>query len=177
NQTRSTTWVRRTDQQVPVRSHSLEWPSGTVSWTLVPPRSSIGRVLTSVTAQLGYTERLSTSQQSGFAAGPIGTTLTQTNERGITPSLSLSWVKGVLTSLDASHVLSDQLSAGNLFHTLREQRNAVLALSFRPPRSLVRLKTDIRTNARYSVVINTTCLRAAGQALCVPYVDSRQTQT
>ncbi|PYP72153.1 MAG: cell surface protein SprA, partial [Gemmatimonadetes bacterium] len=62
----SVTWVLRTDQQVPIRSRSLEWPSGTISWSIVPPRSSIGRVLTSVTAQLGYRERVSTSEQSAF---------------------------------------------------------------------------------------------------------------
>ena len=59
----SVTWVLRTDQQVPVRSRSLEWPSGTISWSIVPPRSSIGRVLTSITAQLGYRERAHWSEE------------------------------------------------------------------------------------------------------------------
>jgi len=47
---------------------------------------------------------------------------------------------------------------------------------FRPPASIVRLKHDIRAAGRYSASANKTCLQAAGQEACVPYVDSRQTQ-
>ena len=86
-------------------------------------------------------------------------------------------MRGILSSFDASRVKSDQLAAGNRFHTLRDQRNAVLAFSFRPPKSILPLRTDIRTNVRYTLVTNTTCLQAAGQAQCVTYVDSRQSQT
>jgi hypothetical protein len=174
---RTVTWVLRSGQQVPVRSRSLEWPSGNLSWTLVPPRRSIGRLLTTVTAQLGYRERVSVSEQSAFSSGPVNTTVAKTTERSVTPSINLGWVRGVLTSFDAVRVRSEQIAAGNLFRTLRDQRNAVLAFAFRPPRTLLPLKTDIRTNARYTVVTNTTCLQAAGQSQCVPYVDSRQTQT
>ena len=174
---RTVTWVLRTDQQVPVRSRSLEWPSGTISWSLVPPRSSIGRVLTTITAQLGYRERVSTSEQAAFGGGALNTTLTRTVERGVTPSLSLGWVRGILSSFDASRVTSDQLAAGNLFHTLRDQRNAALVFSFRPPKSILPLRTDIRANARYTLITNTTCLQPAGQSDCVPYVDSRQSQS
>jgi len=174
---RTVTWVLRTDQQVPVRSRSLEWPSGTISWSIVPPRNSIGRVLTTITAQLGYRERVSSSEQSAFGGGAINTALTRTVERGVTPSVSLGWLRGILSSFDASRVTSDQITAGNLFHTLRDQRNAVLVFSFRPPKSILPLRTDIRTNARYTLITNTTCLQAAGQAECVLYVDSRQSQS
>ncbi len=174
--TRSITWVLRTDQQVPIRSRSLEWPSGNLSWSIVPPRSSIGRLLTSITAQLGYRERVSTSEQSAFG-GASNTTLTSTTERSVSPSVSMTWVQGILTSFDASRIRSDQSTAGSLFHTLRDQRNAALVFSFRPPKSILPLRTAIRANAHYTLVTNTTCIQAAGQAQCVPYVDSRQSQT
>jgi hypothetical protein len=174
--TRSITWVLRTDQQVPIRSRSLEWPSANLSWSIVPPRSSIGRLLTSITAQLGYRERVSTSEQSAFG-GASNTTLTSTTERSVSPSVSMTWVQGILTTFDASRIRSDQSTAGSLFHTLRDQRNAALVFSFRPPKSILPLRTAIRANAHYTLVTNTTCIQAAGQAQCVPYVDSRQSQT
>ncbi len=89
----------------------------------------------------------------------------------------MTWVQGILTSFDASRIRSDQSTAGSLFHTLRDQRNAALVFSFRPPKSILPLRTAIRANAHYTLVTNTTCIQAAGQAQCVPYVDSRQSQT
>jgi len=50
-----------------------------------------------------------------------------------------------------------------------------VTFSFRPP-TKGSWRSNIRTTAGYSVAANTTCLRRAGQAACVPYVDSRQTQ-
>jgi len=175
--TRSVSLVRRADQQVPVTSTSLEWPSGNVSWTFSPPRNSIGRVLTSLSAQLGYRERVTASHQASVGGSAAGTSFTGTTERGVTPSFTLSWAYGVFTSLSGSHLVTDQRSAGNLFHTLRDQRNATLAFSFRPPHSILPLRTGIRTNANYSEVTSTACLRTPGQDRCVPYADTRQTQT
>ena len=51
-----------------------------------------------------------------------------------------------------------------------------LQFAFRPPAGVVRLKTDIRTTARWSVSTGKTCLQSPGRATCVAYVDSRQSQ-
>ena len=48
--------------------------------------------------------------------------------------------------------------------------------AFRPPVSLGRWQSNIRTTARYSASDHTACLRSAGQTACVPYVDSRRVQ-
>src|SRR5205823_10547582 len=53
-ETEGVTWALRTDQQVPIRTSSREWPSGTFSWSFAPPRSTLGRVLASVNAQLAF---------------------------------------------------------------------------------------------------------------------------
>ena len=90
--------------------------------------------------------------------------------------MSLVWVHGVLTSFDASTNKSDQLTAGNLYHSSRSEQNASVAFAFRPPASLVRLKTDIRTTARWSVASGKTCLQSPSSPTCVAYVDSRHTQ-
>src|SRR5205807_2308649 len=52
--TNAVTWVLRGADQVPLRTHSTEWPSGSVSWVFIPPRGSIGRLLQNVSAQLGF---------------------------------------------------------------------------------------------------------------------------
>ena len=46
-----------------------------------------------------------------------------------------------------------------------------------PPAGVARFKNVIRTSARYVSSQNLVCLQAAGQETCVPYVDSRQSQT
>ena len=95
----------------------------------------------------------------------------------VRPAVALTWRWGVSTSVDASRTRSDQLNAGSLFHTQRNQQSANLAFAFHPPPQLVRLKNPIRATARYTVSDITTCLQAAGQTSCVPFVDSRQTQS
>ncbi len=172
--TRGITWLPRADGQLAISGWSREWPSGTVTWTISPSRSTlIGRVLTGLTAQLGVRRRHSASEQATLGGGR---TLTQSSERSFTPSATASWGNGILTSLDLARLRSEDVSAGNLFRTMRLQRAASLSFAWRPPASLVRLKSDIRTTARYSSTSNTTCLRASGQPTCAPFVDSRRTE-
>ena len=88
----------------------------------------------------------------------------------------------MLTTFDASTGRAEQIAAGNLFRTARDQQNASLTFAFRPPAWLQGeaggrgWRSNIRTTARYSVTDNSKCLRSAGQLACVPYVDSRQVQ-
>jgi hypothetical protein len=76
-----------------------------------------------------------------------------------------------------TRVNSDALNAGNLFRTARSQQSAGLAFSFRPPARIARLKNLIRAAAHYTTSRNAVCLQAIGQPTCIPYVDSRQSQT
>ena len=172
--TRRITWLRRTDGQLPISSWSREWPSANITWSLAPSRSTIGRILTGLTAQLGLRQRRSASEQATL--GGNGRTLTQSTERSLAPSATASWGNGMLTSFDLSRLRTEDSSAGNLFRTTRLQRVGTVSFAWRPPASLVRLKTDIRTTARYTYTLNTTCLQAAGQPLCTPFVDSRRTE-
>jgi hypothetical protein len=171
--TRGITWALRTDEQVPIRSRTRDWPNGSISWSITPPRNNIGRVLSSLTAQVAFRRSESANEQPTFRE--TGTSLNKTTDRTLTPSVSLSLVGGVLLTLDGARARTEQLAAGNLFRTARDQRSAALTFAFRPP-TLGRGRAPIRTTARYGLMGNTTCLRNAGQADCVPYVDSRQTQ-
>jgi motility/secretion related protein SprA len=171
--TGGTTWLLRLDGQVPTTTSSREWPSGNVSWTFSPPRTTIGRVLSGLTAQFSVRHRQTRNEQPGFRGG--GTAVTTTDERTLAPGVTASWAHGILTSFDGTRLRTEQVAAGNTFRNTRTQQNASIALAWRPPAALVRLKTDIRTTARYSYTQNATCLISSNQGPCRPYVDSRQT--
>jgi len=166
-------WILRSDSQVPIRTSSRDWPAATFSWNFTPPRRTVGRLLTALTAQVSVRRRITTSTQPGF--GAADTVQSSTTDKSVAPSVTLTWLKGILTSFDASSQQTDQLSAGNLFHSQRSSQNATLTFAFRPPSR--RFKNDVRTTAHYSALATTTCLKTASQKTCVPYVDSRQHQT
>jgi hypothetical protein len=168
-------WSLRTDQQLPIRTSSRDWPSGTINWTFAPPRNSVGKVLSSLSAGLTYRRSLTANEQPSFGS-ETGVTRTSTLDRTVAPTLSLTWAGVITTSFDASRGKSEQDAAGSLFRTTRNQQNAALTFSFRPPRSFGRWRSNIRTTARYTSADNAVCLRGAGQTACVPYVDSRQAQ-
>jgi hypothetical protein len=164
----------RADQQVPLRNRTREWPNGALTWSLTPSRRFVGRLLTSISLRAGYRRAQTVIEQPTFGS-PTNLTLNSTTDRSFTPSASLSWIGGVFTSFDVSRTSSDRLNAGSLFRSVRKAQNSTITFSFRPPR-MGRWRSNIRTTLGYSAADNTTCLRRAGQAECVPYVDSRQTQ-
>jgi Motility related/secretion protein len=180
--TQGVAWALRAGGQVPIRTRTRDWPNGSIRWMVTPSRRLVGRVLSSLAAQVAYRRTESANEQPPFGSA-LGVAVTRSAERAVNPSISLAWAGGVLTTFDATTGRTDQLAAGNLFRSARNQQNASLTFAFRPPAWLrgrgaagERWRSNIRTTARYSVTDNTRCLRSAGQALCVPYVDSRQVQ-
>jgi len=170
------TWMLRTDQQVPLHTRGRDWPSATVAWSIAAPRGAIARLLASLTAQVTYRRREAATEQSALGGDSAGAARTQLTERSLTPAVALTWVKGILSSFDAARLKTEQLAAGNLFRSERNQAAGNLVFAFRPPASLARMPRDIRATLRYQETRSTSCLQAAGQAACVPYVDSRQVQ-
>jgi len=173
--TRGVTWSLRAAGQVPIRTRTRDWPNGTITWAFTPPRNSIGKILSSVTAQVGFRRSETANEQPTFVQGAEGTRSSGT-DRTLTPSISLSWIGGIFMTFDATRGRSEQRTAGNEFRTARDLRSAALTFSFRPPGNFGKWRTPIRTTARYALSGNNTCLRSAGQADCVPYIDSRQVQ-
>jgi hypothetical protein len=171
--TRGIIWILRADEQVPITSRTREWPNGSINWSITPSRWLVGKLVSSVTARVGYRRVQSLNDQPAF--GVPGIALNSSLERTFTPSASITWIAGVFTSFDLSRTTADRIIAGNLFRSVRQAHNGTVTFSFRPP-TKGRWRSNIRTSAGYSVADNTTCLRRAGEETCVPYVDSRQTQ-
>lgn len=169
----SVTWLMRINDQVQIASWSREWPSGAITWTITPSPRNLGRLLTGVTVQLGVRDRQTATQQptlTGFESSS-----TRTTERSIAPSATLSWIRGILTAVDFSRLTSENTTAGNLFKSVHSQGSGNVSFAWRPPKALLNLKSNIRTTARYTYSLNTSCLLSAGTEVCIPYVDSRQT--
>jgi len=172
--TRGIAWTLRTDQQVAIRNRTREWPNGAITWSVSPSRAFVGRILSTISARVGYRRAESVNEQPTFGA-PASVALASTTDKAFTPSLALTWLGVVFTSVNLSRSSSDRVAAGNLFRNVRNGQNSTVSFSFKPPH-LGRWRSNIRTTAGYSVADNTICLRRAGQQACVPYVDSRQSQ-
>src|SRR5256886_1067153 len=108
-------WVLRTDHQVPLRTRGRDWPSATVAWSVAAPRGAIARPLASLTAQFTYRRREAATEQSALGGDSAGAARTQLTERSLTPAVSLTWVKGILSSFDASRLKNELRAAGQLF--------------------------------------------------------------
>ena len=177
--TRGVTWVLQGATQVPQVVTALDWPSGTVAWSLTPPRTGlgVGRLLSGITAQLTVRRHETSTRQTVSGGLQSVVSLTQATERSLAPSVTLSWFHGILTSADYTSDVTETAQSGSLFRTRNTASNAYVAFAFKPPEKLVHLPTPIRANARYTLTSTVTCIEAAGVSQCVPYVDTRQRQT
>lgn len=179
-QTSAVTWLLRGTTQSKVNAHSQDWPNGTLSWSYSPSRGGLGlgRLLNGITAQVNVRRHQASTAQPTLGLGTnLQSALTQATERAVAPSVTLSWVRGILTSTDYTSDRSETVQSGTLVRTQTTTSNAYVAFAFRPPQAIVKLPTDIRTNARYTVTSSLQCVVPVAQTKCVPYVDTQQRQT
>ena len=123
-------WLLHTNDQVPIRQFSREWPSGVMSWTFSPRGGLLRQLVTSLSAQVAYRRRLTASEQPTFSGTGQGTSVS-TLDRMLAPTVSLTWVHGVLTGFDQSVTHTEQISAGNAFRSRKAQQSQFI----RAPRS------------------------------------------
>ncbi len=167
----NTSWIRRGEGQGELRQTSREWPSGTVSW-LYSPRWALNKVVTNVTTQARYRKAITTTLQP-----TIGSSAARTDNRSTTvnPSVTVSWVGGVLTGAQYGRTLTDVVTSGNVTRTDRVDWGGNLGLSFRAP-SLLKLRSPLRGSAALTVSDAVVCLTRAGGGECTPISDSRRRQ-
>ena len=61
--TQGVAWALRAGGQVPIRTRTRDWPNGSVRWTLTPPRRGLGRVVSSLAAQVAYRRSENANEQ------------------------------------------------------------------------------------------------------------------
>jgi hypothetical protein len=169
----NTSWTLRTweAEQVRFDQQTREWPSGSLSWTY-SPRWALRKVISILTANARLTRSFSFSEQPGLAGGEPSRT--ENTARTVAPSVSLTWFGGVITSMQYSHATSDALTSGNTTRRDQEDWSGAMNFGFRLPRSLIRMRNDIRTTLSVNSSVVATCLLRAGTTECSPVSDSRR---
>ena len=179
---RSQGWAQRGDGQAENRQDDTQWPDLTGRWTWSPAGGFFRTVLSSVSASAAVQVRQATTVQPALAL-PGGATASAANEiRGLQESrsyplsLAITWLQRVTTSLtySSSSILDE--SAGNVTRTDRQDASAALMFSFRPPKDLLPLPSDVRTSLRYAHSTDDGCLTLAGGAGCVPISSASRRQ-
>ena len=175
-------WYQRGDGQAENREDDTQWPDLTGRWTWSPAGGLLKRLLASLSASAGVQVRQATTVQPPLEAG-LSTASDGADEiRGVQESRSyplsfaVTWIERVTTSVtwNRSSILDE--SAGNVTHTNRQDASAALTFSFRPPKDLLPLPSDVRTALRYARSDDDGCLTLAGGGDCVPISSASRRQ-
>jgi hypothetical protein len=158
-------------EQVRFDQRTREWPSGSLSWTY-SPRWALRKVISILSANARVTRTVSSSEQPGLAGGEPSRT--ENNTQAVAPSLSITWVGGITTSMQLSRARSDALTSGNTTRRDQDDWSGAMNFGFRLPQSLVRMKSDIRTTLSLNSSVVTTCLLRVDATECAPVSDSRR---
>jgi hypothetical protein len=171
---RSVAWSRRLGQaeQGQVTTRSREWPSLSLSWSL-NTSGVLGGVVSFINANGRLSETRTESRQGGLAEGEGS--LTESRARAVAPSVTITWIGGIVTGFQLSRGTTDQITSGNLTRRDQEEVGGSANFSFRPPSALVRLPNDIRSTLSYSRSVTDVCLILAGTTECSPVANSRRT--
>jgi hypothetical protein len=176
--TESTTWARRGESQTEINQLFQQWPSGSVSWVYTPPAFLRG-ALSGLSAQARYRRTVGSSFQPGLQSSgsdAIGGIFTENRSSNLTPSITLTWVAGVVTTGQFSRIRSEVTTSGNL--TLNDERSwgGSMSFSFRAPAMMFRLPNDIRTSLTVNATDATLCQQRAESPECAIVSDSRRRQ-
>ncbi|MDH3497735.1 MAG: cell surface protein SprA [Gemmatimonadota bacterium] len=167
------TWSARggATEQTELVQRSTEWPSGSVSWTY-SPRWGLRKVVSIVNANVRYVENETSSEQPGLAGGEASSTAS--TSRAVGPSLTLTWVGGIVTTFQLNDAQTNAITSGNTTRRDQDDWTATVNFAFRPPRSLIRLRNEIRSTLSYTSSAVVVCLLRAGSDECTPISDSRR---
>jgi hypothetical protein len=174
NDQRSQTFSRRlgTNEQAQVNQRNREWPSLGASWS-INMRGVLGGVVTLINANGRLARTLAESRHTGLTEGEES--VSETRGHSIQPSMTVTWIGGLVTTFTINRNTSEQLTSGNLTQRVQQDVGGVASFDFRPPSSIVRLPNDIRTTLSYNRSSTDICLVRAGSGECTPVANSRRT--
>jgi hypothetical protein len=177
---RNTVWFQRTEGQQRSEQRTREWPSLTASWVYTPS-SLLGKLVSSLSTQVRW--RVIERSTIRPRLDPIGTPadggedlLTEDNATVISPAITLILAGGVTASGSYSATDGERVTSGNTTNTDQSDWTASLSFGFRPPRSLIRTRSQIRTNVRFNSSKRVVCLVPLAGSECRTVSDSRRQQ-
>ena len=170
---RSITWTRRQGQaeQGQVSQRSREWPSLSLSWSL-NTSEVLGGVVSIINANGRLSDTRTESRSGGLAGGEES--VTESRAHAVAPSVTITWIGGIVTAFQLSRSTTDQITSGNLTRRDQEEVGGSANFQFRLPSALVRLPNDIRSTLSYNRSVTDVCLIRAGTTECSPVANTRR---
>ncbi|MFQ5549863.1 MAG: hypothetical protein ACE5FJ_01340, partial [Gemmatimonadales bacterium] len=170
------TFAKRGDRHTRVTQTSREWPSFTFRWSY-SPRAFVGSVLRGIEASASYRENVSRLAQPslGAAAGETSGAAERVSEsRNVTPTVTLNWRGGIVTTVQFTSSRVDQSGSGSVTQTEQISWTGTLNFSYRIPEAIARLRSPILTSVSYSRSNNGICLIRPGGSECTTVSDGRR---
>lgn len=172
---RSEIWSRRGtgNQQAKVVQRTRQWPAGNVSWSHTP-RWFIRRAV-SILSLNARGSRTKTENVQQPLEGVTQGSRTENVSTSFTPSATITWVGGIVTSLQVTRATSNVVTSGNITRREEIQWGGDLSFAFRPPRRVVRSRNEIRTTVSLNSSLVSVCILRTDSDTCTTVSDSRRT--
>ena len=163
--TRTTRFQRVGGSFLTTETRQREWPVGNVRWS----HTFHGGALTLLAIGTGFRQREGNSVQ-GNQEGTAGAQ-SAIESSTFTPDAQLNFRNGVSLTLGYSELDQSSLSNGNNTQLDQNDLSGALNYAFRLPRSLSRLRKQVRTSLNFTSTDALTCLEQRGQEGCIVISD------
>lgn len=163
--TRSTRFQRVGGSFLPTETQQREWPVGNVRWS----QTFRGGPLTLLALGTAFRRREGNSVQ-GSRSGGVGAQ-SAIESSTITPDAQISFRNGVSLTLGYSELDQSSLSNGNQTQLDQNDISGSLNYAFRLPRSISRLRKQVRTSLILTSTDALTCLEQRGEESCIVISD------
>jgi len=163
--TRSTRFQRVGGSFIPTETSQREWPVGNVRWS----QTFRGGPLTLLAIGTSFRRREGSSVQGSRGGTPGARSAIESSS--ITPDAQITFRNGVSLTLGYSELDQSSLSAGNQTQLDQRDINGSLNYAFRLPRSISRLRKQVRSSLTLVSTDALTCLEQRGQEECIVISD------
>ncbi|HEX6667928.1 MAG TPA: hypothetical protein VF061_00135, partial [Gemmatimonadales bacterium] len=163
--TRTTRFQRVGSSFIPTETKQREWPVGNVRWC----HTFRGGPLSLLALGTGFRRREGNSVQGGRTGG-VGVQ-SAIESSTITPDAQINFRNGVSVTLGYSELDQSSLSNGNNTQLDQNDLSGSLSYTFRLPRSISRLRKQVRTSLNVTSTDALTCLEQRGQEDCIVISD------
>jgi hypothetical protein len=100
----------------------------------------------------------------------------ENNSRLVSPSMTVTWAGGVVTTAGMTLSATEVVTAGNVTETNRLDWGGSMSFSFLPPSSLFSAGNEVRATGAFSSSKVAVCLLRVGADQCRTVADSRRKQ-
>ena len=162
--TRSTRFQRVSGGFVEIETNSREWPVGNVRWS----RTFRGGPLALLAVGTTFRRREGRSVQGNRAGAPA---LSSIESYSLTPDVQVGLRNGMSLTVGLNALDQENLSNGNETRLDQDDLTGAFNYSFRLPRSISRLRKQVRSSVTLFKTNARTCLQQRGLASCVIISD------